>query len=358
MEVEINELNNTRWYRMLSGIIIALTILFTWKLWGADRLAPTAPLFGIQSYSYGLWGNMLRIGIIISALMFAFGLRLFEWVLLALLALGFADDLNRLRPDFYQYFIIVGFWGMGGTLRNTRLLNALRIMQAGIYIWAGLQKLNPSFWKLAPSFFFNASVFNGMPHTAVHLVMVMPLLEIAIGLCFISGWFLRPAVVAAIVLHILIVIDLALIHWNVSMMLYNVFLAAGNFLLFNKTEYGFFSDKILKGFIPKVAFMLFVFMPMFNLFHVWPHYMSAGMYSFRTRFGCVTVDEDLKKKLPPEALNEITVSPRGQFLVFNTWLYNETGCIPNPQSFVYNKMYLQLKQRYAASDSVRLIVYP
>jgi hypothetical protein len=85
--------------------------------------------------------------------------------------------------------------------------------------------------------------------------------------------------------------------------------------------------------------------------------MSAGMYSYRGPFASVSVDENLRTKLPDVAKQVIYHSDKGDYLPFNYWDHAESGCIPNPERFVYRKIFEQLQIKYNTTDSVKLFIY-
>ena len=74
-------------------------------------------------------------------------------------------DQNRLQPWFY-YYLFIGIalaWAAGRPRRHYGIaLDGIRIMLIGIYLWAGIQKLNYSYvggifpWVIEPLLTFTA----------------------------------------------------------------------------------------------------------------------------------------------------------------------------------------------------------
>jgi hypothetical protein len=346
------------YYRALTGICLVLTIALTWPLWSADRSFPTAPLFGVFSFFAGFQGLIFKILLIVAALLFACNIKFSEWLLCLLIAVAFADDLNRIRPDVYQYFVIAVFFACARFLNDAQLLRSFKLITGGVYLWTGLVKLNMSFIGHAFDFFSQAFHITSLPPWAHYVVILVPLLEIFIGLQLLLGKKVMPSVVIACLLHLVIIIQLYVSGWNRTFISYNLFLAAGNFILFFPLAVSDgISTAAWKGLLPKAAIVLFVALPAFSFIHLWPNFMSAGMYSFRGPYASVLIDEDLRKKLPTVARGVIYHSTNGDYLPLNYWDGAESGCVPNAQAFVYNKIFKQMQAKYNTSDSVKLFIY-
>jgi len=353
----MNEAKRIDLYRWLVAITIIVTVFATWSLWSSERSCPTAPLIGAYSLIAGNYGIAFRAIIIILSVLFALKVRYAEWLLAIVLTIGIADDLNRLLPNIYQFIIVLALFGLADKSKPDTLLNALRIIQAGVYLWTGILKMQMGFVNGASAFIFNA-LHIYPPVYVKYLVILVALWEVAIAIAFLSGKIIREALLSTVVLHAVISCILLLAHWNRAIISYNLFLLAGNYMLFSKSSYWLMGDvEQPKARIQKIAVALFIVLPLLNIAHWWPDFMSSSLYSYRGLSAVIYVDENLKKQLPEPALRAIYDSNKGPYLSLTTWIQNETGTVPCPESLVYEKMYYQFRQKYQCSDSVRMLIY-
>jgi hypothetical protein len=343
------------YFRWITGAFILLTILMFWNLGNADRSFPTAPLFGFHSFLAGNVGLLFNILLAAAAVLFAVKAKPATWLLVVLMLLAFADDLNRLTPATFQYFAIVAVCAFFPKADDDSLLNSFRIIQAGVYIWSGVLKLNFHFIEQSGNFLFK-TIHATPTHWFYYFLFAIPVAEIAIGFCFLFKRQLQAAVLLTLVLHGFIILQLVVSQWNESMILYNLFLVVANFILFFQLpiNYQLFPPKVLAQ---KICILFFLFLPALNLVRWWPDCMSSVLYTGQSWLAVVYIDKAFEKQLPQPAQKAIFNSPQGRYLSFTYWLENETGYVPNPEKFVYHKMFTQLKLRYAASDSVRLYLY-
>ncbi|MDB5283214.1 MAG: hypothetical protein JWO06_2289 [Bacteroidota bacterium] len=345
-------------FRWLTGASIAITVLATWNLWSCDRGCPTAPLIGIHSYIFGIGGLVFKLLLIAFSFLFILKIKLSGWLLTGLILIGFADDFNRLLPNTYQFLIVVILFSLLQKGRESTLLSGLRIMQAGVYVWTGVLKLNSGFVNQASGFVFDTlHIQHPLPHSK-YIVLVVAVWEIAIGISFLTGKKVRVAILSALILHLIISIILLVSGWNRAIISYNIFLILGNFILFSGTSIRLISDiEKPKAWIQKIAIALFIVLPALNLVHWWPDFMSSSLYSYRSLTAFIYIDDKLKQQLPDAARRAVFNSKQGQYISVTHWIQNETGTVPNPQKFVYDKMFKQLESKYNCSDSVTLYVY-
>ena len=353
-----NSDSHLNYFRWLTSVAIVVTVLATWNLWSADRSCPTAPLLGLHSFISGTTGYVFKGLIIGLSILFALNVRYAGWLLLVLFTIGFADDLNRILPNTYQFAIILLLVGLSNKDKEEKLLSGLRIIQAGVYLWTGILKLNSSFINHASDFFYTALHWEQPPVYLKYLILLIAIWEIAIGIAFLTGKKIRWAILSAVALHVAISAVLLLSGWNRSFISYNLFLIVGNFILFWKSPVAILPEvERPKAWVQKIAVALFIVLPALNLIRLWPDLMSSSMYSYRSLAAGVYIDKNLKKQLPPAALKAVFDSPKGQYISVTHWIQNETSTVPNPQKFVYHKMFRQLQLKYCCTDSIRLFTY-
>lgn len=343
-------MNNTttkQRYRWLVHLSFAITLLLTWRFWSSARSFPTAPLFTYfdftsLSFDYALIGIMAGLAIIT---LFYHNRGMFI-ALCALLIVGCMRDLNRLRPDFYHWFVCFLLFALLHKNDEARWLRAMRILVIGTYFFTGLQKMNLYFVERTGNFFLQTI---GLPESYAALkyaVLLIPVWEILIAVSFLRNRRTKLAVASSVAMHGIIIAQLLFSGWNEAMIPYNIFLVLGNFLLFWKDNEAislrnvFGSDSSLAV---RVSAVLFFALPWLNFIGFWPHYMSAGMYSARSEYCAIYMDERLENNLPKEARNFVGDSPNGRYLDISRWLESETGCVPNPERIVYERTFAYVR---------------
>jgi hypothetical protein len=163
-----------------------VTIALTWAAYIHDlRIFKLSPVIDILEatpvwFDRGLF--VLNIGFLICLIkkplqpILAFGA-------LACAVFWVLQDLMRFQPYIYMYFATI----LMAVFFKSDGLNALKIMIASVYFWAGFHKLNLTFystvfpWFIAQFYKFSElpSVFNSI---ICSVILIVPLFEAAIGL--------------------------------------------------------------------------------------------------------------------------------------------------------------------------------
>jgi hypothetical protein len=199
-------------------------LLLSPKLWLSTRYFPlnpvTAKLPEIPApLDYLLYVLLLLLLILVAALeRRAVYLALF--LALALL-LGLLDQ-SRWQPWFYQYVFILAalcLYYLGSPEQDRRkvMLNSCRLIVAAMFFWSGVQKLNFIFVNrifpllIGPYLNFLFGSFSLLPH---FLIIVVPLLEIFIAVGLLTRKFRDVAVVAAVIMHVFILMLLVPVRLN------------------------------------------------------------------------------------------------------------------------------------------------
>jgi uncharacterized membrane protein YphA (DoxX/SURF4 family) len=332
-------------YTTIIAAAIVSTLLASVGIWVPYTQFPFVPLLDALSFGSVIPSAILFAALIVCAIGFAFyAKRGVAAVLMLLLVTGVLLNLNCFRPDFYHYFIVLLLVAVAGA-DSKEFTTGVKLIHGATYMWAGILKLNSHFFDMNLPYFANAwhSTFNiAVP---AYLLVVVPVAEMLIGFAFLTGIKLRVAFWASVVLHLLIMLQLIITHWNESMLPYNLFLIAGNYVLFYKAQ----RTDLVQQFIKtktwnavRIAGILFLIMPAFNIFNFWPHSMSCGMYSGRAKYMSLELNNTTAEQLPPSAKPFISNSAKGPYLDVMRWMENETYCMPNPQVFVYTKLQKQI----------------
>lgn len=294
-------------------VLAAFAVGMSWSipLWVTDRPYPLAPVLPVN-----LPG---ALGVVVPA---AFALaaaasfltprsRAPLYAILACLAWLALGDQTRWQPWAYQY---TGMLAILAWLRAVSpddesaapaALSALRIVLAGIYLWAGLQKLNVNYFSgtfgtivsplesVLPAWLFSVLVAAG-PLT--------PFLEIAIGAGLAFERTRVRAAAAAVAMHVFV---LAMVgpwgrDWNSIVWPWNAAMIALALLLFGPGSPRIHPADIFRpaSRAATAAAVAFLLLPALSLVDRWDAYLSASLYSRNLRHASITVSPRAQRMLP------------------------------------------------------------
>jgi hypothetical protein len=278
-------------------------LLLSPKLWLSTRYFPLSPVSAKlpeipAPFDYFLYVLLLLLLILVAALeRRAIYLALF--LALALL-LGLLDQ-SRWQPWFFQYVFMLAAlcqYNSGSPEQDRRkaMLNSCRLIVAGTFFWSGIQKLNFSFVNrifpslIGPYLKFLFGSFSFLPH---FLIIVVPLLEIFIGVGLLTRKFRNVAVVTAVIMHLFILMLLVPVRLNSIVWPWNVAMASFVVILFWRDREFSASEVLLprKLSFQIVVIVLFGVMPLFSFFGLWDSYLSAALFSGNVPNAVIYVSE-------------------------------------------------------------------
>ncbi len=335
-----------------SGTLLGMAL--SYKLWLSARDFPLTPVFYFlkpipHPFDYILFGATL-LALAGSALT----PRLIPIFATFAVVLAVCDQ-SRLQPWFYQYFFLL----LGVAFASP---NACRLIVAGIYFWSGAQKLNTAFiqtgfpWLLEP-------ILRHLPHGAqalVHPLSVMaPFVEIWIGIALLSRKFRTPAIVAALAMHVFILISLGPLGQNYNHVVWpwNVAMGAAVVILFWKAPES--ANRVLFGEGPfhAAVLVLFVIAPAFSFFGYWDHYLSSAMYASNENHGLIYLSDKIFERLPDGIEEYVRVeTPEIDSIDIGEWSANELNVPPYPEVRVYKNVARKVCEYAEAPNDVRLSI--
>jgi hypothetical protein len=330
-------------------------IAFAKNLWLANRLYPLTPLIRIFQV-IPVWGDYFLAPLLIFFLvMSAIASRPRKYLIVALITIAilFLQDQGRIFPSFYEYSLLlfVLVWRVpdpSGEGNDAAILNACRLAIVCVYIWSGIQKMNPLFitnfsWFLAP-------VTNTVPAVGAlipALVLVAPFLEVSLGLGLLFGKTRKVALAMALTMHasIFILIGPLRGNWNDSAWAWNLGSALIVFALFFKAE-NVPARAILFNrdlWVHQLVFLFFGFLPFLSLFNLWDSPLSFDVYSGNYFSGQIYVSEALRDQLP-ESIQRYVIGPAGMStdatepVNLISWSEDEFGANPYPVPRVFKSI--------------------
>jgi hypothetical protein len=346
-------------------------IAFAKHLWLANRLYPLTPIFQVFQ-AIPVWCDYLFTPLLILFLVMSVVARRPRTYLVASLvtiAILFLQDQGRIFPSFYEYafllFLLAWYTPDSPAEGNSNaILNACRLAVICVYIWSGIQKMNPLFignfsWFLSPV--TNLAPVLGALIPA--LVLVAPFLEVSVGIGLLFDKTRKIALAAALAMHasIFILIGPLRGNWNDSAWAWNLGSALIVFVLFFRAESISMRSILFNKDFPahQVAFVFFGLLPILSLVNLWDSPLSFDVYSGNYFSGQVYVSETLKSQLPEE-IQRYVIGPNGTSLVASepvdlvSWSEDEFGANPYPVPRVFENIARSLCAYANSSSALQL----
>ena len=353
------------------AIGLLLSVLSSWRLWTSYRLFPQVPLFNVgftvaHPCDYILFGVFIAgiTGILLSRKPRVF-LILTLLISTALVIL----DQNRLQPWFYMYMLILGVlcfynWRVDEPKNYTAIYTSITIVIGAIYLWSGIQKLNPNFMTSTWEWFIRPLGKLLTPEEmsfSYKIGYAIPYLEIAMGIGLFFEQSKRIFIPLAITMHVIILIVLSpLFHnynhtvwgWNFCMILLVYFLFAGN------TQNKYRQLAYLVEFKPIFAvFFICVCLPGLNLVNKWDSYLSGNLYSGNTSQASIYISAKAKEKLP-YYIQLFTKKENSDLYAIQVkkWAMNEIGVPGYPEKRVFEALQKHIQTITCCDTEVTLFV--
>lgn len=328
----------------LLRVVLALALLcgfaLSRRLWlSSGRTFPTVPVFDLLPRvpaPFDLVWLLALVGLLAAAA--ASSRRRYLFAALAL-AVGLALlDENRWQPWFYQYvcMMLLVAAAPAGAEGEEAALRACGLVVAGLYFWAGVQKLNPRFFaEVVPS--LAAGLPAALARVASPLGVLVPLTEISAGLLLLTRRGRRVGVALALVTHVGVLLLFLPSRRNNVVWPWNVAMAAFVLLLFGRATHG------LREFLPRrvlspqsAAALFFWLLPLLSLFGLWERYLSGAVYSGNVATARVRLSENVAERLPPQVRPKARPDGAGgATLDINQWSYAALNAPPYPSPRVF-----------------------
>lgn len=355
------------WLRITTAIALIFGFCLSWKLWVSSRLFPLCPVANfLPSIPFPL--DHICLFVLLGLLVTSIGMARSRAVLLACVGLAGVIalwDQMRWQPWFYQYLFVLSAIAVytGKKLENQHreaALNVCQLIIACTYIWGGLQKLNVNFvretWPDVTGSLLR--VLSKHVKTAPFvLILLVPVMEVAIGLGLINRKSRNAAVLVAIATHIVILLVLVsggenrvVWPWNLAMIL---FVAA---LFWKNQETDPRSIFVPRNVFHALVLLLFGLLPVFSFFGLWDSYLSAALYSGNTDQAVIILDSAVIDRLPMAVHSDIWQSSRPFFLDINRWSYDELNVPTYPEPRVYKQVAERICVYTANSSMIKLMI--
>jgi hypothetical protein len=327
----------------ITCIAYIITLALSWRAFIRNsRIFEVSPVIEIlgatpRGTDWALFA--LNIGFLIWLLLFTTH-RMPAFGVLACAAFWVLQDLLRLQPYLYMYVATI----LLVTFFKPTALNALRIMIASVYFWAGFHKLNLTFyfdtflWFVAPLYKFSEPVLWA-DFLMYPLVFTVPLVESTIGILLF--FFPRQWRVATLMAFMMLMIVLACLgptghDWNRVVWVWNVYFFLLEFILFYNSSSA--SNRALFQFdAPALATItLFSIAPAFALIGRWPSYPAFKLYSGNIETATIIFATNENVTLLPKGFERL-INRTNNTLKMDIWTANELEMLAYPATYVFRR---------------------
>lgn len=353
------------WLKITIASALSCGFVLSWKLWVSSRLFPLSPVSDfLPTIPFPLdyiWFSLL-LGLLLAIIITTQARK----PILAFLALAVSLSLwdqTRWQPWFYQYLFMLGAlgfyaWRKPETKNNRAALNSCRLIVVCTYVWSGIQKLNVNFFRETwpdMSSSLPSLVQTALKSLPTFLILIIPLLEISIGLGLLTRKYRNLSVILAIATHIFILVLLILSGENTVVWPWNIAM-----VLFVSTL--FWQDmatsprKILapKNALHSLVLLLFGVLPALSWLGLWDSYLSSALYSGNTDQAVIYVSPPVMARLPTVLHPYVWQSTEPYFLDINRWAYGELNVPVYPEPRVYIRVTEQVCASAESASDIKL----
>lgn len=263
--------------RTIAAVALLIGIAFSFPLWTIDRGYPLVPL--VEGFVLPV-GVHAALVVALCALLIATAFQRRAAAMLAvivLIILVFADQ-SRLQP---WVFIEAGMLVVLAWEKDRRSLVMAALILASVYIYSGLQKLNPG---------FVVEVFPWVYGEESVLALGVPFVEIGIGVGLLTRRYRRLAIWMAVAMHLGILLALGpfgrvansvIWPWNIAMIGF-----VG--VVFRQTNIAWQEVMRPRSVAQGFVLILFGILPMLSFWGWWDKYLSFALYSGNTQYATIT----------------------------------------------------------------------
>jgi hypothetical protein len=350
-------------YRMLLKITCLfwlLTKLLCWRIWTANRLLPTAPVFEFfNDMPVVIHTILFTLSILLLLLLFFRNNNYLIAILLLVEIFSGLLDQNRITPWEYMYVFILFVYLIN--INNPEMIPAsIGLILFSTYLYASLCKFNQSylhlvwddailrhFLKIPASFIAQRWV-----HYSGYLVTGIFELLPGIGLLFAKTQLRSSLMLIVMHLFILLIFNpfgfigyRILWPWNISMilLLYYVFV--------HKNERIRVLPPVTTGW-NKLVLICWIILPAFSLWGYWDKNLSSNLFSANVPKMIICITDTTKCKPLQRFCSNRDVPNTCHGLAkidIQAWAITETGVFAYPEIRTYKIIQKKLEKQYAAA---------
>jgi hypothetical protein len=350
---------------------MAVSMLLSFRLWGAERYFPMSPL--IASEQIPAYVNALAAIVFMILLLASLFLKMQRTLLFLAFCCGVflvLLDVNRLQHWFYIYnAMLLVFIVYNGRVddpnKYTSFFIILQSILASVYFFSGFHQLNSLFIETDYS-----TVISPLKHLVSqrqfrffqNMGVFVPYFLMFTGLGLIISPLRYLAITLATVMHLLLIIFLfpAGINANATLWFSNISFLVMVFLLFSgKTKQRYFSPSFLfQRPLFYVMMVLFVVMPFFNVSGRWPDFLSSNIRTGNNQTAVISFNKKVYEDLPLYVKSFCQGGDMGYVINYRQWCNHELGADCFPSEPVFRSIDTFVATQGGGNQATELVLRP
>lgn len=356
----ISEKKQVSYFIKVVAFFWMITKIWSYKTWITDRIYPVIPPLDIVRNIPG-FVHLFLFGFSLLALL----LILFKENRLLLILLFLSEMLSclldtvRWQPWEYMYLCILLI-----TIINfhkpKNIILLMHLFLVSIYIFSGLHKLNRSFLSLAWMNmilidFFGLSMDVILKYKLFFVGLLIPVVELVLAVLLLLSKSKRKISYVLMGIHVIILIVIGPfgLEHNSVVWFWNLAMIGMLLVIYIKPI-----DPVTNSFCTSnfYWFVLWFIMPVFSFFGHWYQYFSFNLYSGKGEqlYICFSKKKEELKPYFESAMNNIC--PGKRCINLQDWALAEIKSAPLPETEIYRKIGVYMKQKYP-NDSIRILSY-
>lgn len=359
----------TAWLRATILTSSLLGLLSCVPLWSNTRLYPLFPIAPWIPILPAPW-DAVWFGLMLSALVLAaWFYRTAVTVFLAATLYAYCEDQTRGQPWLYLYWMLLLFTLFPASVSIAACRGAMSVA----YIWSGVQKINPRFFKIEPAWFVQPASNWHLPATAIDLlrwsIAGAPFIEFAIGVGLWISPLRRPAIVAVIMVHAMALLFLGPLGHNYNFVVWpwNLAMIALVLVLFMGTRDVSFLQAFAQLRQSRIALgilLLYSLLPALSFVGWWDSYFSFALYAENSATANIFITPAFVERLPPPLKSQVlgfsaNYDPDHQgplLFTFQLWCRKDLGVPFNAEPRIFHAMFLYLRRYAQQPEDLRMII--
>jgi hypothetical protein len=360
-----------RWVGNICIVGFVTALLLSWPLWIGERLFTAVPLSemiaGLPAVFWKSFFVAIPLCLLLALLRNKRHVPLF--VAAGFLILFLLADQVRWRAAVYVYSTMLGgvalasvYGSHGREDAKSRVLHALRLALACVYMWAGLHKFNAVFITDIFPWVYGGLVPSAFEPLLPVIALVIPFIEASVGVCLVSKKFRSFGVVMALGMHCTILLALGPFGhgWNAFVWPWNIAMSSLVVVLFWQTG-AVESREILRpagSRFHSLVFALYLLLPATNPFGFWDAYPSFSLYTGDTAFARIEMSVSDSMNFPA-AVQPFMEEREGGVIALDVqkWANAELGLPPYPEERIYRAVIASLCRSSKWGKSFRFYLY-
>lgn len=347
---------------LIKGIALfwLLTKIWSYKTWITERLYPVIPPIEILGNTPAFLHRFL-FGFSLLCLFTVLCFKINRWLLIALFfseIISCMLDTARWQPWEYMYLCIL-FVTIINFYKPKNILLLSHLFLVSIYLFSGLHKFSRDFlsavWlNMFLMDFLGLSIDFILKYKLFFLGLLVPVIEVSLALLLLLSKYKKMISYLLISMHLSIIIFIGPIglQYNSVVWPWNLVMICILIVVYSKPIEFSYRTVLANSY----WLILWFAMPVLSLFGSWYQYFSFNLYSGKGNqmYICLLNNEEEFK--PYFESSNSTLCGRKPTVNLQNWALKEIKSAPIPETEIYQKIAVYLKQKYG-NNNIKIILY-